>query len=237
MITIEAYRARIGCFFSKHQSYMYRSQRSFRSKNHAQKSFSYLEFFQVCVMLLYIITLKMNINMAFLKLSLLLLGGDIESNPGPGPASISNRIQKVVSGNFHQGHSKFGNTAGIQCSCNALFAICFSIVKKVSLWKPFDLDYILENGDKAFKIVGITRALFMSELPHNMFIENYKIEVEMLQHFVELFKQENIFEGHDSITDTGNGLIFMTGGYTLSLIWSKNFVYLFDSHSRDQERI
>ena len=104
--------------------------------------------------------------MAFLKLSLLLIRGDIESNPGP----PTREILKTVSGNFNQGHLKFGATAGIQCACNALYAICFSIVKKVSIWKSFDLDYILENGDETFKTVGISRAMELNELPRNLTI-------------------------------------------------------------------
>ena len=72
--------------------------------------------------------------MAFLKISLLLLSGDIESNPGPAP--ISNKIRKVVLGSFHQGHPKFGDTSGIQCSCNALYAVCFSVIKKFQYGSP-----------------------------------------------------------------------------------------------------
>ena len=170
--------------------------------------------------------------MAFLKASLLLLGGDIESNPGPS-TTIAGIIQKVVLGTFHQGNSKFADTAGIQCSCNALYAICFSIVKKVSLWKSHDLDYILEKGDETFKHLGIPRPLFMSELPHNILIENMFIEIDMLDNHFGLLGKNNIFEETALTRDTGNGLIFMTGGFTISLIWSKNAVFLFDSHSRD----
>ena len=119
-------------------------------------------------MFLFIITL-LSADMAFLKLSLLLLDGDIESNPGPSP--IANKIQKAVLGTFHQGHPKFGNTAGIQCLCNALYAIRFSVVKKVGVWKPFDLDYILENADETLKTLGINRALFMDEMPRTVLIE------------------------------------------------------------------
>ena len=72
----------------------------------------------------------MNINLAFLKLSLLLLSGDIESNPGPAPAS--NKIQKAVLGSFHQGHPRFSDTSGIQCSCNALYAVLFFYHQKSS---------------------------------------------------------------------------------------------------------
>ena len=40
---------------------------------------------------------------------MLLLGSDIESNPGP---PVTGKIQKVVLGTLHQGHAKFGDTAG-----------------------------------------------------------------------------------------------------------------------------
>ena len=33
----------------------------------------------------------------------------------------------------------------------------------------------------------------------------------------------------------GNGLIFTTNGYCFSLIWAKQNVFLFDSHSRNKE--
>ena len=70
---------------------------------------------------MFIVALRWKVNMAFLKLCLL-LDGDIESNPGP----ATSEILKVVSGTFNQGHPKFANTAGIQCACNALYAICFN---------------------------------------------------------------------------------------------------------------
>ena len=79
--------------------------------------------------------------MAILKLTMMLLDGDIESNPGP--VTYKYNIQKAVLGTFHQGHSKFGNSSGIQCSCNALYALCFSLMKKVSIWKSWGL-YIRE---------------------------------------------------------------------------------------------
>ena len=98
--------------------------------------------------------------------------------------------------------------------------------KKVSIWKSYDLDYILEKGDKTFKLLGISRPLFMCELPRNM-IENAVIEVDMLGNYFGLLGKDNIFENNASVPETGNGLIFMTGGFTISLIWSKiQFSYL-----------
>ena len=123
MITIEAYRARIGCFFVKHHrgTQTKKSHRSFETGCCGWNALFHIWIF------LFILTLSIKINMAFLEVSLLLLGGDIESNPGP---PVTGKIQKVVLGTLHQGHAKFGDIAGIQCSCNVLYAICFSIVKK-----------------------------------------------------------------------------------------------------------
>ena len=56
-------------------------------------------------------------NMSFLNRMLLLRSGDVESNPGP-----TFNISKVVQASFHQGHPKFGDSAGIQCaSCSLVF--------------------------------------------------------------------------------------------------------------------
>ena len=63
--------------------------------------------------------------MSFLKITKLLADGDTESNPGQ-----AYRVLKTVSGSIHQGRPKFGLTAGVQCSCNALFAICGPTVRK-----------------------------------------------------------------------------------------------------------
>ena len=130
MITIEAYRARVGCFCSiarKGKEKVPKSQNCFEGGSFYWPDFLLTFFMFICIM-----TLVLNINMALLKLSLLQIHGDVESNPGP-----TYKIQKTVSASFHQAHMKFGNSAGTQCSCNALFAICFSIIKKVSIWKSW----------------------------------------------------------------------------------------------------
>ena len=42
---------------------------------------------------------------------------------------------------------KFGQTAGIQCARNSLFAIAWSTVITVTIWKGLDLDNVLNNGE------------------------------------------------------------------------------------------
>ena len=50
-------------------------------------------------------------------------------------------------GSFHQDDKPFGETAGAQCACMSLTALCQSGIRKASIWRASDLDYIWESGD------------------------------------------------------------------------------------------
>ena len=71
----------------------------------------------------------------------------------------------------------FGNTAGMQCACNALFAICWGRIKSASYWKPCDLDYILIKGDELFKKINLMRYLGPEDLPDNLNVENAVVNI------------------------------------------------------------
>ena len=67
-------------------------------------------------------------------------------------------IKNYVLRSFHQGDKRFGETAGIQCACIALTELCWSVMRKVSIWRAADLDYIWESGDwvdKNFQRIGL----------------------------------------------------------------------------------
>ena len=81
-------------------------------------------------------------SLYFSSTGLLQLSGDLDSNPGPNYS-----IEKVIQGSFHQGNPRFGRTAGVQCACNYLFALCWSQVKTVSRWNKSDLNHVLTEGD------------------------------------------------------------------------------------------
>ena len=73
--------------------------------------------------------------------------GDIETNPGP-----TYNLEKIVHGCFHQGNSQlFGETAGIQCACNALYALCWTQIKQIFHWVRRGLDHILVEGCNLYK--------------------------------------------------------------------------------------
>ena len=65
--------------------------------------------------------------------------------------AVSYRIVRSVLGSYHQGDSRFGATAGVQCACNLLFALCWSVIRNVCQWHTFHLDYVLCEGDSNYK--------------------------------------------------------------------------------------
>ena len=74
-------------------------------------------------------------------------------------------FKKAVLGSHQQGILKYREAAGIQCTSNAFIAVCFSAVKNVSVWKSWDIDFILDQGghfNEVFK--GGVRYIFASLL-------------------------------------------------------------------------
>ena len=165
MISVEAYRACIGTFFVKSK------KNSKIDRNYYPGSFRTNEdtthFLHTFGLAFVILILNLNLNFAVLKLLKLLVDGDVESNPGP----TTYNLLKVVQGSFHQGDPKFGQTAGIQCACNSLFSLCWSSIKRVTVWTTYDLDYVLESGDQLYKSLKINNMLSVDDLPRNVKVE------------------------------------------------------------------
>ncbi len=63
---------------------------------------------------------------------------------------------KVTQGTFHQGNAMFSETAGRQCSCCYLVAICFSLIKGPAQWDKIDLDIIIKKWDEVYKSINTT---------------------------------------------------------------------------------
>ena len=109
----------------------------------------------------------------------------IESNPGP----RNYAIKKAVQASHHQGNFKCGESASMQCTSNAYISFAFSVIKNINLWKSLDLDYILEQGNRIFKLVGVSQPLAMDELPLEIIIEGHSVSVKMLAHEYNLFAE------------------------------------------------
>ena len=124
----------------------------------------------------------------------------------------------------------------MQCTSNAYFAIIFSAIKSIDIWKTFDLDYILEQGDSIFKQVGVYQPLAVDELPHDISIEGTHVSAKMLAHESNLFvEKENFFENyrHYYSTEKGNGAIFICAGFSVAVLWSQHCIHVLNSQSRN----
>ena len=113
----------------------------------------------------------------------------VESNPRP----RNYTIKKTIQASHHQGHVRYGRSAGMQYASNAYLAIIFSTIKNINMWKPFDLDYILEQGDRVFQDVDVNQALAVDELPLIISIEDIHISTKMLACESSLFVERNDF--------------------------------------------
>ena len=245
MISLEAYRAKIGSFVTKAR-HIQRSSHFFGlnqsnifgdTPNYfycVNEQYATKYFLRALGVVILVLILTLNLNFSVLKLLKLLTDGDVESNPGP-----TFRILKVIQGSFHQGHLKFGHTAGIQCACNSLYALCWSTIKRVSVWTTSDLDYVLENGDSLFKSINTNMALNVDELPVNVNIEGHSLGVILLENesgVMNTTEQFNFLKmSFQSKMNTGTGAIFFINGYTFALTWNKYGIFLCDSHSRNNE--
>ena len=145
---------------------------------------------------IFLVIIYLNLHFAvvnFLNLTL----EDVKSNSGPSRFSFSsdysnsvgsNRwagfrnvaINKSIQACHHQVHLKYRESAGMQSTSNAYFSIAYSVIKKPSIWKSWNLDYILEQGDILFKCPGIGQPLTVDELLFNFKIENSNLNGVMI---------------------------------------------------------
>ena len=63
--------------------------------------------------------------------------------------------EKFIQGSTISLIQYFGETAGMQCSCNALLVVCCVKFCKVTCCNSFDLDFVLDLGDNLFKSLGL----------------------------------------------------------------------------------
>ena len=160
----------------------------------------------------------------------------------PGPYEII----RLVQGSFNKGNIVLsGETEGGRCACNALFSICWSVVRDVCFWKSVDLDYILVEGDKLYKLLGFQG--YLEELPRQVKIFERTVNLEILE--------ENL---HDSVAVYGDsfltyvfnssnvnnssGCILFLSSYAVALFKYVNAAgnstyFLFDSHCRNSRGI
>ena len=119
--------------------------------------------------------------------------------------------------------------------CKALYSVGYTIIKKVRYWSTWDMDYILTAAYSLYSNLG-----FRSQLLMNCPIRFVSIVISIIKTNLETgsmteslgrrFLQNN---NHFNANNSGNGIIFIMGGFSFAVTRSENWCYLFDSHSRD----
>ena len=147
-------------------------------------------------------------------------------------------IIKVVQASHHQGDIRYGESRGIQCSRMSFMSVSWKLFKSPGMWDNFGLDCILARGDQLFKFIGKFRYLGVEDLPQEFLLENYSMNVELLENKTgEIITEAyllSIAEIVNSAQEIGTGALLIVNNYILGLIWGNDSIYLFDSHSKDQ---
>ena len=156
-----------------------------------------------------------------------------ENNPGPN----NYYIKRALHGTYHQGNEKFGEAAGIKCTSNDFYTICYLVLKNVSTWAYFDLDYIIAQGDNLWKCLEVHEPLAVDDLPLSVKLKGWNLEVTILQYCSNRLNKFDLFINHNKLSsaEVGNGAIFTCAGISFALIWGKKSVFLFGSYSRNSE--
>ena len=118
-------------------------------------------------------------------------------------------------GSSHQGNNQlFGETAGIQWACNALYALCWTQIKQIFHLVRRDLDHILVERDNLYQSLHTSDMLLVDQLPAFVKIYNHHIPVQYLRTETQLATLINgdLFL-RDLLTTGGNN------GITLCLLF------------------
>ena len=145
---------------------------------------------------------------------------------------------KVTQGSFHQGNEKFGDTAGKQCACCSLFSVAFTLIKSPGHWDCKDLDFILENGDCIYKELNTNIFLMFDELPRHFFLfESQAVHVVFKENKVGALNSQSVPGSilDRNVSSDSNGLLLLLDDKCLSILWTKRFYFLFDSHSKNEK--
>ena len=146
-------------------------------------------------------------------------------------------IEKCVQGSFSQSLSRFGERAGgIHCACNPLLAVCWATVRKVSCWHAIDLNHVLDLGDNLFKHSWFNKYLNASDQSNEIVLEGFNCSITKLNSDdAEVIIGSRrllliVFQNRQS------AVLFMNGTFTAITGLFRAF-YLFDSHSRNRQRL
>ncbi|XP_071810912.1 uncharacterized protein [Apostichopus japonicus] len=165
-------------------------------------------------------------------------------------ASYARHLNNTVIGSLHQGDARFSSdTAGKQCSCNALVSLSFINIYDVMTTSC--IDKVLDEGDKLYGILRkqllasnslhVSEYLTTNDLPVQVYIDNILHKYRYFETiYGKLFDDgcvSSILEPLDIVVQHAFCIskysIMVFGGYMIALFKNNANKYgIFDSHSR-----
>ena len=164
-----------------------------------------------------------------LRLKLIILADDIQTNLGPPIA--------VIQGSYSQGYSKYGDAAGKQCAAVSLFTFSFSQNLQPGFWTTNIIDYIVDQGIELYKSLTILRYLEAHELPTLVTVNKTSYHIELCYCGQGILNCQRSIKFTNCLRDgftRSSCLLLWVGPVTLSLMETSTDFFLFDSHSRDE---
>ena len=104
-----------------------------------------------------------------------LIADGIESNPG---LDHSKHYNRSVLNDTYKGGVKFSGTAGFQCIYNSFSAICFSVIKIVSLWRSNDINFITDQSH--LSSLAVTKPFTVDDLRSFVVIKEHVVQTQMV---------------------------------------------------------
>ena len=94
------------------------------------------------------------------------------------------------------------------------------------------------NRDQLFKFIGKFRYLGVEDLPQELIIENFLINIKLLENKTGEITAGayllSITEIVNKAEQIGTGALLIVNNYILGLIWGTDSIYLLHSHSKDE---
>ena len=120
----------------------------------------------------------------------------------------------------------------------SLMSITWILFRSPRMWDKSDLDCILGKEGQLFKFIGKLRYIGMDKLPQKLLVGNSFINVEFLENKTGEITAGacliSILEIVNSVQQIEAGALLIVNNYILGLIWGNGSIYLFYSHSKDQ---
>uniref|UniRef100_A0A8W8MDY6 Peptidase C76 domain-containing protein n=1 Tax=Magallana gigas TaxID=29159 RepID=A0A8W8MDY6_MAGGI len=158
--------------------------------------------------------------------------------------------RKILQGNCHQGHSKFGASAGKQCVLNSLASLMYSKVKLTKDWNVNDMNVVLDTGNELYQLLSNSSTMqndyvLIAEIPRQIECFNKEFKFEFNDSLYGLINSNNclhdsgfqtytVHEALDSALTESDGAFVTFKANTYIIIKNRNSYCVFDPHSRDR---